>query len=69
MLALRPSEMERPAASSAPELMREPEESCWRLLAAAALVMLSWFSASSAEMLLRMLRAMGAPWGHEAHRG
>src|SRR5258708_20865896 len=58
MLAFRPLAMARPAASSAPLLMREPEDSWKRGFCRLVLVMLTWFCAISEEMLLIMLTDM-----------
>src|SRR5258708_15808833 len=58
MLAFRPLAMARPAASSAPLLMREPEDSWKRVFCRLVLVMLTWFCAINEEMLLSMLTDM-----------
>src|SRR5579863_378709 len=44
-LAWRPLMRERPAASSAPELMREPEDNCCRTVCRLLLVLFRLFSA------------------------
>src|SRR5579864_4124170 len=46
MLACRPSAMARPAASSAPELMREPEDRAYRVFCKLACVIDNWFCAA-----------------------
>src|SRR6185437_12295644 len=55
MFAFKPSAIARPAASSAPELMREPEDSCCRVLFKDICVRFNWFRADRDEMLFRML--------------
>src|SRR6185437_4596187 len=55
MLACSPSAMARPAASSAPEFKREPDDSCKRVFCSDACVMDSWFCAARDETLFKML--------------
>src|SRR5271165_7627355 len=57
-LAARPSAIARPAASSAPELMREPEDSRSKVVFREAPVIDNWFCAARDVMLFRMLSAM-----------
>src|SRR5580658_1658088 len=58
-LACRPLTNESPAASSAPELIRDPEDSCWRTVCRLLFVLLRLFSAYIADRLLRTPRDMG----------
>ena len=58
-LAFNPSAIARPAASSAPELMREPDESRSKVVFRDAPVIDNWFCAARDVMLFRMLSAIG----------
>ena len=58
-LACRPLMRDNPAASSEPELMREPEDNCCKTVCRLLLVLLRLFSAYSAEMLFSTPNAMG----------
>src|SRR5947209_19902924 len=55
MFACSPSASASPAASSAPLLMRDPEDSRNSVFCNPALVMLSWLCAAIADALFRML--------------
>src|SRR5271165_4824231 len=57
-LAFSPSAMARPAASSAPELMREPEDNCRSVFCRELCVIFNWFCATRDVMLFKMLSAM-----------
>jgi hypothetical protein len=66
MFAAKPLAMARPAGSSAPLLMRDPEDSCSSVELRLLLVMFSWFSAASAAMLFKIVSAIdGAPPGSD----
>src|SRR5579863_6577593 len=58
-LAWRPLTSERPAASSAPELMREPEDNCCKTVCRLLFELLRLFSAYTAERLFKTPRDMG----------
>src|SRR5690349_19308348 len=58
MLAWRPSAIANPAASSAPELIREPDDSCESVFWSDAWVIANWFCAARDETLLRILNDM-----------
>src|ERR1700678_2822990 len=58
-LASRPLTSERPAASSAPELIFEPEDNCCRTLLRLLLLLFRLFSAYTADMLFRTPKDMG----------
>src|ERR1035438_3396771 len=58
-LACRPLTSERPAASSAPELIFDPEDNCCRTVDKLLLVLFRLFSAYTAEMLFKTPRDMG----------
>ena len=53
MLASSPLAMASPAGSSAPLLMREPEDNCSRVELRLLLVMLSWFSAVDSSNIIQ----------------
>src|SRR5271165_1599551 len=55
MLAWRPSAIARPAASSAPVLMREPDDNWKRAFCRLLLVIVNWFCAASDAVLFRTL--------------
>src|SRR5665213_2573370 len=57
--APRPLATARPVESSAPELMREPEESCCKVFRRFVCVVFRLFCAYSAAMLLKMPTDMG----------
>jgi hypothetical protein len=50
--------MANPAASSAPELIREPEDNCCNVLFRLVSVVDNWFSAVKDAMLFRILNAI-----------
>jgi hypothetical protein len=50
--------MDIPAGSSAPELIFNPVDSCWRVLCRLACVFETAFSATSEEMLFRIVMLM-----------
>ncbi len=58
-LASRPSTNERPAASSAPELILDPEDNCCSVFERLLLVLVRLFSAYTAERLFKTPRDMG----------
>src|SRR5580698_774595 len=58
-LAWRPLTSESPAASSAPELIFEPEDNCCRTVLRLLVVLLRLFSAYIAERLFKTPRDMG----------
>src|ERR1700678_1968931 len=58
-LACRPSTRESPAASSAPELIFEPEDNCCSTVFRLLVVLLRLFSAYIAERLFNTPRDMG----------
>ena len=58
MLASNPLAIERPAGSSAPLLMRDPEDNCSSVVFRALLVRVSSFSAESDGMLFRIPRGI-----------
>ncbi len=58
MLAFKPSAMASPAASSAPELMREPEDNSYSVFCKFICVIDNWFCAARDGMLFRILIAM-----------
>ncbi len=57
--ALRPSTSESPAASSAPELIFDPDDNCCRTVFRLFVVLFRLFSAYIAERLFRTPRDMG----------
>src|SRR3954471_10470217 len=57
--AARPLISERPAASSAPELILEPEDSCCRVLLRLLLVLFRLLAADIADRLFKTPRDMG----------
>src|ERR1700691_654615 len=58
-LASRPLTSERPAASSAPELIFEPGDNCCTILLRLLLLLFRLFSAYTADMLFRTPKDMG----------
>src|SRR5579871_5163074 len=58
-LAWRPLISERPAASSAPELIFDPEDNCWRVFDRLLLVLFRLLAAYSADRLFKTPRDMG----------
>src|SRR5205814_5484309 len=58
MLALNPSAIARPAASSEPQLMREPDDIRNSVLCRFDPVIASWFCAARDGILFRMLNAI-----------
>ena len=56
MLACMALAIDRPAASSAPELIFEPDDSCASALPRLAWALESWLWACSAEIFVRILR-------------
>src|SRR6516164_9605609 len=60
-LAWRPLTSERPAASSAPELIFEPEDSCCRVLLRLLFVLFRLLAADIADRLFKTPRDMGSP--------
>src|SRR6202021_2225712 len=55
MLAPKPLAIDRPAGSSAPELIFNPVDSCWRVLCRLVCVLETAFSATGEEMFLMTL--------------
>src|SRR5215469_1574020 len=53
---------ERPAASSAPELIFEPEDSCCKVLLRLLFVLFRLFAAYIADRLFKTPRDMGSPF-------
>jgi len=65
-LACKPLAMARPAASSAPLLMRDPDDSWNSVVCRLLLVMVNWFSAAIEAMLFKMVSAIEcAPIGSD----
>src|SRR5579863_2519280 len=58
-LAWRPLTSERPAASSAPELILEPEDNCWSVFDRLFCVLFRLLAAYIAERLFKTPRDMG----------
>src|SRR5271167_169094 len=63
-LACKPLAMAKPAASSAPELIREPVDKRYKVFCRPMLVTFNWFSAANDGMLYRILIAMGYLLSH-----
>src|SRR5208283_4801314 len=58
MFASRPLAIARPAGSSAPLLIRDPDDNCSSVEFRLLLVTFSWFSAAKAAMLFRIVNAI-----------